>query len=48
MEDLVALNHLPKMNEVRDKLEHEYIVGMIYLIGQVTIPHNEKNHVHML
>ena len=48
LEALTALNLFPKMNEVRDKLVHVYTVGMIRTIGQVTIPHNEYNHVGML
>ena len=48
LEALVALNLFPEMNEVRDKLVHVYIVGMICLIGQVSLLHDEKNHVGML
>ena len=48
LEALAALNFFLEMNEVRDKLVHVYTAGMIRTIGQVTIPHNEYNHVGIL
>ena len=56
LEDFVALNFFPKMNEVKDKLVRFlshflvpiYTTGMISLIGLVTLLHNENNHVGML
>ena len=48
LEALTTLNLFPNMNEVRDKLVHVYTIRMIYAIIQVTIPHNEYNHVGIL
>ena len=48
LEALTALNFFLEMNEVRDKLVPISTVGMICLIGHVTILHNENNHVRMV
>ena len=48
LEALAALNFFPEMNEVRDKLVLLYTAGMICLIVQVTLLHDENNHVGML
>ena len=56
LEDLASLNFFLEMNEVREKLATSisrflvpvYNAGMICLIGQVTLVHNENNHVGMV
>ena len=48
LEALAALNFFPEMNEVGDKLVPIYTIGMIHLIVQVTLIHDENNHVGML
>ena len=48
LEALAALNFFPEMNEVRDKWVPVYNAGMICLIVQVTLLHDENNHVGML
>ena len=48
LEALATINLFPKMNEFRDKLVPVYTIGMICLIIQVTLLHDENNHVDML
>ena len=48
LEALTALNFFFEMNESKDKLVPIYTTGMICLIGQVTLLHDEKNHVGIL